>query len=189
MGNVRLNVIGRLQDLGFGPPSRVPVEKYSDFFNEYIDCLSGFDDAVLVKAMDEIRLNSKFWPTIAEVYVACRKHVPSEAFESANWGEEAKEKPTPEQQANVRRLAELARSTLKPPMTTAREELEGPPYAGIFDVNREQWEEKERRWSALERVDGQLNPDGLRRRDVEPSWHETGFYTAATKSAMNRKKA
>ena len=145
MGNVNQHVITRLRDLGFAPPARVSPEKLPNFFNEYIDCLSGFNDDVLTKAMDEIRLNCKFWPTIAEVYAACRKHVPAEAFESANWGEEAKEKPTPEQVANVKRMAELFRESVQP-MRVANGDKS--PFAG---TDRVSMMENEKRWRAAER--------------------------------------
>lgn len=156
MGNVNQHVIARLRDLGFAPPSRVTPEKLPNFFNEYIDCLSGFNDDVLIRAMDEIRLNCKFWPTIAEVYAACKKHVPAETYESPNWGEEAKETPTTEQVANVRRMAALFRESVRPmyapTIAESAEKLKDTPYQGVFKTDRKTFLENDRRWREAEKI-------------------------------------
>ncbi len=146
MGDVKTHVIRRLQDdFGLAPPARVPIENLSNFYNEYIDALSAFSDSILVRAMDDLRLTEEFWPSIARVHAACKKHIPVVPVESANWGEEAKEKPTPEQVANVKRMAKLFRESVQP-MRVANGDKS--PFAG---TDRVSMMENEKRWRAAER--------------------------------------
>ncbi len=168
--NAELIIARLIKTYGTPPPTRVAPEDFESFCREYLDAMNGFSPTVVQKAMDEvIKANTyQSWPVVGQIYQACKKYVPPARHESPNWGEEAKEPPTPEQVANVRRMAAVFRESVRP-MTAptwkdSAEKLKDTPYAGIFQVDRKSWVEKEKRWNAAERVDGVAT--GRRMRDV-----------------------
>lgn len=171
MSNAKKIVIGRLiKTYGTPPPTRVAPEHLAEFMGEYIKIAEGFPDDVLARGMDEVIRDNNYqmWPVPGTVYAAFKKHVPVPALQSPNWNEEAKETPTPEQVANVRRMAKLFRESVKEvPKADAKEALKGTPYENIFKVDRITMAENEKRWSAAERVDGKPDPIGMRKRDYE----------------------
>lgn len=156
MSNVKELVIDRLiRTYGMPPPTRLPAHEFPAFCEEYISSLTGFDSAVLKRAMDDVIKKNTYqmWPVVGHIYQTCVNHVPRTAVQSPNWGEEAKEAPTLEQVANVRRMAKLFRESVKPVVSrgkTAEEALEGTPYTNILKTNRAYMAARERTWRAAE---------------------------------------
>lgn len=152
MGNVKDLVIGRMIRL-FGLPNTIAEAELPAFFREYHDSLSGFDDALLTKAMNWVRDNhdTTFWPPPGVINQACRKYIPSQPVESKNWNDMDF---TPKDAASRERVRQMAQA-FRANMGVKQMPREGfSDYTRLderIDVSRPAMERKEKEWREAER--------------------------------------
>ena len=132
MANVTKTVFVRFDAL-YGPPKTKSPDL---FFDEYEKALSGYDTAILSKALEVVIRGHQYptWPTIGQIIQACKAVAPPPPVASKNWGDDWP-KPTAEEAARVQALVAQAVSDI------ARQGVAGdvdPPQR--LDVSRQAWE-------------------------------------------------